>query len=77
MRILLPEDVELSLHLLSDILHLGFLHSLLVSSHTSRRMRLSLSISAALFGLAAFATASNVVELDDTNFDDVGGEFSF
>lgn len=37
-------------------------------------MRLALSLPAALLGLASFASASNVVDLDTTNFEKfVGG----
>lgn len=35
-------------------------------------MRFSFKIPAALLGLAALVTASNVVELDSNNFDEVG-----
>lgn len=36
-------------------------------------MRFSLSLSAAILGLASFVHASNVVDLDPSNFEEVGG----
>jgi hypothetical protein len=39
-------------------------------------MRLSLSLSAAVLALASFVRASNVVDLDPTNFEEVGLLFS-